>query len=388
MSEVSEGVQAIDGAVDRAATGGEVELDGLTKKYGTVEAVRGISLSIRRGEFLAILGPSGAGKTTLLNMLTGFEKPTSGAIRINGRDVARLAPHKRGIGVVFQHYALFKHMTVAQNVGFPLRMRGMSMREQRSHIQHALELVKLEGFAARFPDRLSGGQQQRVALARAIVFRPALLLMDEPLGALDKRLREHMRVEIKRLQRNLGATVIYVTHDQNEALTMADRVAVMNDGVVEQLGTPGDLYERPASAFVADFVGETNFFTGRAVLDADGRVRVVLDGDRPEHHREVENAASLRPGSGVEVGVRPEEVSLLPPEHAEHAEAPAVLGTVSDVLYEGATALHVVETPIGNLSARLSLKNLRETRWAVGDRVAVHWDARAARGYPAADRAS
>ncbi|RCG28969.1 ABC transporter ATP-binding protein [Sphaerisporangium album] len=381
MSEVSEGVQV----VDQVATGGEVELDGLSKRYGTVEAVCGVSLSIRRGEFLAILGPSGAGKTTLLNMLTGFETPTSGAIRINGRDVARLAPHKRGIGVVFQHYALFKHMTVAQNVGFPLRMRRMSSREQRSHIQHALELVKLEGYATRFPDQLSGGQQQRVALARAIVFRPALLLMDEPLGALDKRLREHMRIEIKRLQRNLGATVIYVTHDQGEALTMADRVAVMNDGAVEQLGTPIDLYERPASAFVADFVGETNFFRGRAVLDADGRVRVVLDGDRLGHRREVENAASLKPDRNVDVGVRPEQVSLLP---VECADGTAVLGTVSEVLYEGATALHVVETAIGNLNARLSLKNLRETRWAVGDQVAVHWDARAARGYHVAGRGS
>ncbi|MEV8634623.1 ABC transporter ATP-binding protein [Streptosporangium sp. NPDC051023] len=381
MSEVPEGVQV----VDQVATGGEVELDGLSKRYGTVEAVRGISLSIRSGEFLAILGPSGAGKTTLLNMLTGFEEPTRGAIRINGRDVARLAPHKRGIGVVFQHYALFKHMTVAQNVGFPLRMRRMSMREQRSHIQHALELVKLDGYATRFPDQLSGGQQQRVALARAIVFRPALLLMDEPLGALDKRLREHMRVEIKRLQRNLGATVIYVTHDQGEALTMADRVAVMNDGAIEQLGTPTDLYERPASAFVADFVGETNFFRGRAVLDGDGRVRVVLDGDRLGHRRDVENAASLEPDRDVEVGVRPEQVSLLP---VEGADEPAVPGTVSEVLYEGATALHVVETAIGNLNARLSLKNLRETRWAVGDQVAVHWDARAARGYHVEGRGS
>ncbi|MFD0884479.1 ABC transporter ATP-binding protein [Streptosporangium algeriense] len=374
MSEVSEGVQV----VDQVATGGEVELDGLVKKYGAVEAVRGVSLNIRRGEFLAILGPSGAGKTTLLNMLTGFEKPTSGAIRINGRDVARLAPHKRGIGVVFQHYALFKHMTVAQNVGFPLRMRRMPLREQRGHIQHALELVKLEDYATRFPDQLSGGQQQRVALARAIVFRPALLLMDEPLGALDKRLREHMRVEIKRLQRSLGATVIYVTHDQGEALTMADRVAVMNDGAVEQLGTPTDLYERPASAFVADFVGETNFFRGRSVLDADGRIRVVLDGDSSGHRREVDNAASLKPDQGVEVGVRPEQVSLLP---VDGAGAPAVPGVVSEVLYEGATALHVVETAIGNLNARLSLKNLRETRWVVGDRVAVHWDTHAARGY-------
>jgi spermidine/putrescine ABC transporter ATP-binding subunit len=381
MSEVSEGVQV----VDQVATGGEVELDGLSKSYGTFQAVCGVSLSIRRGEFLAILGPSGAGKTTLLNMLTGFEEPTNGAIRINGRDVARLAPHKRGIGVVFQHYALFKHMTVAQNVGFPLRMRRMSPREQRSHIQHALELVKLEGYATRFPDQLSGGQQQRVALARAIVFRPALLLMDEPLGALDKRLREHMRVEIKRLQRNLGATVIYVTHDQGEALTMADRVAVMNDGAVEQLGTPTDLYERPASAFVADFVGETNFFRGRAVLDADGRVRVVLDGDRPDHRREVENSASLKPDGSVDVGVRPEQVSLLPVESADRLAVP---GTVSEVLYEGATALHVVETAIGSLTARLSLKNLRETRWAVGDQVAVHWDAQAARGYNVADRGS
>ncbi|MEU4579164.1 ABC transporter ATP-binding protein [Nonomuraea sp. NPDC023979] len=372
-------------SVDQIATGGEVELDGLSKRYGTVEAVRGISLSIRRGEFLAILGPSGAGKTTLLNMLTGFEQPTSGAIRIDGRDVARLAPHKRGIGVVFQHYALFKHMTVAQNVGFPLRMRRMSSREQRVHIQHALELVKLDGYETRFPDQLSGGQQQRVALARAIVFRPALLLMDEPLGALDKRLREHMRVEIKRLQRSLGATVIYVTHDQGEALTMADRVAVMNDGAVEQLGTPTDLYARPASAFVADFVGETNFFQGRAVPGADGRIGVVLDGDRPDHLREVENAASLTPGSRVEVGVRPENISLLP---VESAGTPAVPGTVSEVLYEGATALHVVETAIGNLNARLSIENLQETRWAVGDQVAVHWDSRAARGYHVADRSS
>ncbi|MER7209996.1 ABC transporter ATP-binding protein [Streptosporangium sp. NPDC000239] len=382
MSEVSEGVQV----VDQVATGGEVELDGLSKKYGTVEAVRGVSLNIRRGEFLAILGPSGAGKTTLLNMLTGFEEPTSGAIRINGRDVARLAPHRREIGVVFQHYALFKHMTVAQNVGFPLRMRRMPLREQRGHIQHALELVKLEDYATRFPDQLSGGQQQRVALARAIVFRPALLLMDEPLGALDKRLREHMRVEIKRLQRNLGATVIYVTHDQGEALTMADRVAVMNDGAVEQLGTPTDLYERPASAFVADFVGETNFFTGRSVLDADGQVRVVLDGDSSEHRREVANAASLRPDRGVEVGVRPEQVSLLPPDGADGTGAQAVPGVVSEVLYEGATALHVVETAIGNLNARLSFRNLTETRWTVGDRVAVHWDPYAARGYHADGR--
>ncbi|GII63615.1 polyamine-transporting ATPase [Sphaerisporangium krabiense] len=381
MSEVSEGVRV----VDQVATGGEVQLDGLSKRYGTVEAVRGVSLNIRRGEFLAILGPSGAGKTTLLNMLTGFEKPTTGAIRINGRDVARLAPHKRGIGVVFQHYALFKHMTVAQNVGFPLRMRRMSTREQRGHIQHALELVKLEGYETRFPDQLSGGQQQRVALARAIVFRPALLLMDEPLGALDKRLREHMRVEIKRLQRDLGATVIYVTHDQGEALTMADRVAVMNGGTVEQLGTPTDLYETPVSAFVADFVGETNFFRGRTVAGADGKVGVELDGDRPGHRWEVENASSLQPGREVEVGVRPEQISLQP---VESADGPAVPGTVSEVLYEGATALHVVETAIGNLNARLSLKNLRETRWAVGDKVAVHWDARAARGYHPAGQAS
>ncbi|GAA3087297.1 ABC transporter ATP-binding protein [Streptosporangium carneum] len=381
MSEMSEGVQV----VDQVATGGEVELDGLSKRYGTVEAVRGVSLNIRRGEFLAILGPSGAGKTTLLNMLTGFEEPTSGAIRINGRDVARLAPHKRGIGVVFQHYALFKHMTVAQNVGFPLRMRRMPLREQRSHIQHALEMVKLDGYATRFPDQLSGGQQQRVALARAIVFRPALLLMDEPLGALDKRLREHMRVEIKRLQRNLGATVIYVTHDQGEALTMADRVAVMNDGAVEQLGPPTELYERPVSAFVADFVGETNFFRGRTVLDADGRVRVVLDGDRLEHRRDVDNAATLKPDHGVDVGVRPEQVSLLPVEGADELAVP---GTVSEVLYEGGTALHVVETAIGNLNARLSLTNHLQTRWAVGDQVAVHWDARAARGYHDASRGS
>src|SRR3984957_14760723 len=243
-----------------AGQGAAVILSALEKNYGNVGAVRGVSLDIRSGEFLTLLGPSGSGKTTTLLMIAGFEVPTVGDIAIDGQSVVVLPPHKRNIGMVFQNYALFPHMTVAENIGFPLKQRGVDRATRARQVAESLDLVRLPGYQSRYPRQLSGGQQQRVALARAIVFRPRLLLMDEPLGALDKQLRESLQLEMRRLHADLSITFIYVTHDQEEALTMSDRVAVMNDGLIAQVGSPEDLYDRPCDRFVASFIGESNFF--------------------------------------------------------------------------------------------------------------------------------
>ena len=237
-------------------------LSDIEKRYDNVGAVRGVSLDIRSGEFLTLLGPCGSGKTTTLMMIAGFETPNAGDIAIDGHVGGRLPPYRRNIGMVFQNYALFPHMTVAENIGFPLKQRGVAKaRRARRLVAEALELVRLPGYERRYPRQLSGGQQQRVALARAIVFEPRLLLMDEPLGALDKQLRENLQLEMRRLHADLGITFIYVTHDQEEALTMSDRVAVMNEGLVAQVGTPEDLYDRPCDRFVAAFIGEFNFLS-------------------------------------------------------------------------------------------------------------------------------
>src|SRR5271157_4624965 len=245
-----------------APRGASVVLSGIEKRFDNVGAVRGVSLDIRSGEFLTLLGPSGSGKTTTLMLIAGFETPTTGDIAIDGRSVVALPPHKRNIGMVFQNYALFPHLTVAENIGFPLKQRGIDRATRARLVAESLELVRLSGYQARTPRQLSGGQQQRVALARAIVFRPRLLLMDEPLGALDKQLREGLQLEMRRLHAGLGITFIYVTHDQEEALTMSDRIAVMNEGRIAQIGTPEDLYDRPSSRFVASFLGESNFLPG------------------------------------------------------------------------------------------------------------------------------
>jgi spermidine/putrescine ABC transporter ATP-binding subunit len=247
--------------LDLSPRGAAVGLTAVQKHYDSVGAVRGISLDIRPGEFLTLLGPSGSGKTTTLMMIAGFETPTAGDISIDGRSVVALPPHKRGIGMVFQNYALFPHMTVAENIAFPLKQRGIAKAERKRLVEEALALVRLPGTQARYPRQLSGGQQQRVALARAIVFHPRLLLMDEPLGALDKQLRESLQLEMRRLHADLGITFIYVTHDQEEALTMSDRIAVMNHGLIEQAGAPTELYDRPTNRFVASFIGESNFLT-------------------------------------------------------------------------------------------------------------------------------
>lgn len=240
-----------------------VAFEHVQKSYdGVTLVVKDLNLSIAKGEFLTMLGPSGSGKTTCLMMLAGFETATHGEIKLDGVNINTVPPHKRGIGMVFQNYALFPHMTVGENLAFPLEVRGLGKAEREAKIKRALDMVQMGSFASRRPAQLSGGQQQRIALARALVFDPKLVLMDEPLGALDKQLREHMQFEIKHLHDSLGITVVYVTHDQGEALTMSDRVAVFNDGRIQQLAPPADLYERPENSFVAQFIGENNKLFG------------------------------------------------------------------------------------------------------------------------------
>ncbi|MFQ6016584.1 MAG: ABC transporter ATP-binding protein [Kiloniellaceae bacterium] len=299
------------GQVESSATkDGFVNFINVQKTYdGETLVIKDLNLTIRRGEFLTLLGPSGSGKTTTLLMLAGFEHPTSGEIQIEGRSLAREPAHRRDLGMVFQDYALFPHMTVAENVAFPLAIRKRAKQEIVSKTQAVLDMVKLGGYGDRQPSQLSGGQQQRVALARALVFQPRLVLMDEPLGALDKQLREQMQLEIKHIQNDLGITVVYVTHDQSEALILSDRIAVFNDGSIYQLGTPDELYEHPQNAFVAQFVGENNRLYGKVVgiderfcevaLEAGGVVKAVPV--------KVDNI-----GSRTLISVRPERVVLNP----------------------------------------------------------------------------
>ncbi|MBL6457625.1 ABC transporter ATP-binding protein [Belnapia sp. T6] len=249
----------------------ELSVQGIVRRFGNVTALGGVDLDVAEGEFLTILGPSGSGKTTLLKTVAGFEIPDEGAVFLGGEDVTLAPPRKRDVGMVFQNYALFPHMTVARNVAFPLEMRGVRREEIRRRVEEALRLVELQGFGERLPRQLSGGQQQRVALARAVVFGPGLLLLDEPFGALDRKLREGLQLEVRRLQRRLRLTTLFITHDQEEALIMSDRIAVMDRGRIEQVGPPAEVYARPATRFVADFLGESNLLDG--VL-ADGAVRI------------------------------------------------------------------------------------------------------------------
>jgi len=285
-----------------------VSFRGVQKSYdGENLIVKDLNLDIRKGEFLTLLGPSGSGKTTSLMMLAGFETPTAGEILLGGRAINKLPPHKRDIGMVFQNYALFPHMTVAENLAFPLSVRGMSKTDIAERVKRALSMVQLEALAGRYPAQMSGGQQQRVALARALVFEPQLVLMDEPLGALDKQLREHMQMEIKHLHERLGVTVVYVTHDQGEALTMSDRVAVFHQGEIQQIAAPRELYEQPCNAFVANFIGENNRINGRLVSRSGERCVVELPrGEQVE-------ALAVRigqPGELVSLSVRPERVRI------------------------------------------------------------------------------
>jgi len=289
-----------------------VRFTNVQKTYdGENLVVKDLNLDIRRGEFLTLLGPSGSGKTTTLLMLAGFETPTHGDIVLDGRSLKSVPPHKRGIGMVFQNYALFPHMTVSENLAFPLQARHMPKAEQETKIRRALEMVELGAYGSRRPGQLSGGQQQRVAVARALVFEPSLVLMDEPLGALDKKLREQMQIEIKHIHENIGVTVVYVTHDQSEALTMSNRIAVFNDGEIQQLAGPEELYERPQNAFVAQFIGENNRFAG-TVREHQGRhCEVALDSGDTVRALAVNITGQ---GGRTSLSLRPEAIFVAPPE--------------------------------------------------------------------------
>jgi putative spermidine/putrescine transport system ATP-binding protein len=352
-------------------TGPILELRNISKGYGAITAVADLSLHLAKGEFLSLLGPSGSGKTTTLTMIAGLLQPSAGEILLEGRPVTPLPPYKRNIGVVFQNYALFPHMTVAKNIAFPLSMRGAGRDEIATRVRKVLNLVGLPDHGGRYPRQLSGGQQQRVALARAMVFEPPILLMDEPLGALDKKLREHMQLEIKRLHRELGMSIIYVTHDQEEALVMSDRIAVFNLGRLEQVGTPTELYERPATRFVAEFIGESNIFPGVAGTAANGfsvleatSVRLRAVATRP-----------LAAGARAVVSVRPERIVLQagdPPPGVENA----IGGRITDVVYLGRSRKYVVRTDAGH--EVVSLQQARggaEPGFEIGAAVSLRWQA-------------
>jgi putative spermidine/putrescine transport system ATP-binding protein len=293
-------------------TGSTIEFTHVTKRYGSVTALHDFSLSVDAGEFITILGSSGSGKTTALNALAGFMPITSGDIRIGGRSVAELPPERRNLGMVFQNYSLFPHMSVAENVAFPLRMRDVAKKERKGRVERALQAVRLEAYAHRTPRELSGGQQQRVAIARAIVFEPPVLLMDEPLGALDLKLREALQFEIKSIQHQLGCTVVYVTHDQREALAMSDRIVVLRDGRIAQVGSPLGMYDRPCSRFVAQFIGQTNLFA--ADLGSPGRVSIpglgVSWSDVHQTAPAAPHFASVRPEHLARRASRSDEVSI------------------------------------------------------------------------------
>jgi spermidine/putrescine transport system ATP-binding protein len=338
----------------------EIRLDQLEKRFGDVLAVDHVSLDVAAGEFFSLLGPSGCGKTTTLRMIGGFELPTAGRILLRDRDMTREPPDKRPVNMVFQHYALFPHLSVGDNVAFGPKRKGLAKDEVRRRVGEALSLVRLDGYQRRKPSQLSGGQQQRVALARALANRPDVLLLDEPLGALDLKLRRQLQVELKRIQSEVGITFIYVTHDQEEALTMSDRIAVMNAGRVEQLGTPEELYERPASRFVADFIGTTNLL--RATVAADGRTRLetgeLVTIDHNGHQT----------GASVEISVRPESIRLVP-----RAAEGAISARVEQAAYLGTNVSYLVRTPGGTGLTVLAPK--AGPRLPVGSDVAVTWDA-------------
>ena len=346
-----------------------VRFIGVQKTYDGIQlVVRQLDLDIRRGEFLTLLGPSGSGKTTTLMMLAGFESPTAGEIVLDGRPITRTPPHKRNFGMVFQNYALFPHLTVGQNVAYPLTVRKVGADEQKRRVARALEMVQLRGMAERFPAQLSGGQQQRVALARALVFEPQLVLMDEPLGALDKQLREHMQLELKELHRQLGVTFVYVTHDQSEALTMSDRVAVFNDGMVQQLDIVDRMYEAPANRFVASFIGDSTMLRGtvRATqVDGDAeRCGIVLTDGRVLTGINV-NAAAV--GAAVQAGIRPERIGL-------HTQAPGERGNVlqakvGGVIYFGDHLRLICHVGEGQADATVKLPLSAPAVPAAGDNV-------------------
>jgi spermidine/putrescine transport system ATP-binding protein len=355
----------------------DVRLDHVTKNFHDVTAVDDLTLEVERGEFFSMLGPSGCGKTTTLRMIAGFEEATSGTIYLGDADVTNRPPFKRDVNTVFQNYALFPHLNVFENVAFGLRRRRAKDADVRRRVAEFLALVELPGYERRKPSQLSGGQQQRVALARALINNPQVLLLDEPLGALDLKLRKQMQLELKRIQTEVGITFVYVTHDQEEAMTMSDRIAVMRAGKVEQLGTAEDLYERPSTAFVAGFLGVSNLLDGRVIGHADGAIEVELSGGRKVRAA----SAALADGSTVRVGVRPEKLRLeATTDEAQAARATngsnELVGRVSDASYVGVSTQYVVHLDDGQdvvvYAQNLDISGIGEQH-AEGQRVRLSW---------------
>ena len=350
-----------------------VRIEGVTKRFGAFTAVDDVSLDIEEGEIFCLLGGSGCGKTTLLRMLAGFEQPTSGRILIDGHDMAGIAPYDRPVNMMFQSYALFPHMSVQANIAFGLEQEKLPKGEIAARVEQMLALVRLEGMAARKPHQLSGGQRQRVALARALAKRPRLLLLDEPLGALDRKLREHTQFELLALQKQLGVTFVVVTHDQEEAMTLATRIGVMDRGGIVQVGSPRDIYEYPATRFVADFIGSVNLFDGQLTEDEPDYVRVACD-ELPVPVL-VDHGVSAPPQAQVWVAVRPEKIQML-------RERPAVTdnlaqGTVRDVAYMGDLSIYLVVLASGRevRVTRANLQRKEDEAFGRGDAVWLAWDA-------------
>ena len=346
-----------------------VDLERVVKRYGTTTAVEQLDLSIESGEFVTLLGPSGCGKSTTLQMIAGFVRPSAGQVRIGGQDCTRLAPHRRNVGMVFQNYALFPHMTLQGNVEFGLKMRGVARAERAKRAAEALALVSLEAFAERYPGQISGGQQQRVALARALVIRPDVLLLDEPFGALDRQLRDRMRLELRDLQRRLGISLVFVTHDQDEALSMSDRIAVMSQGQLRQIGMPGEIYERPANRFVAEFMGQSNIVSTRVLSAEGGRMlaeagplQLLIDG-------------SYGPGERLDVLIRPEKVGLVSQaeanKRADDGGFAATGGRIASMQYFGASVHYLVAFDDGSELSAIRPQTGLDARLAPGDAVAL-----------------
>jgi spermidine/putrescine transport system ATP-binding protein len=349
----------------------DLVLEDVSKSFGKVAAVDGVSFAVRPGEFYSLLGPSGCGKTTTLRLIAGFEAADSGRITLEGDDITLVAPDRRRINTVFQHYALFPHMTVEANVAYGLEQKKIPKTEIADRLGEALRMVRLDELKARYPRELSGGQQQRVALARALINRPAVLLLDEPLAALDLKLRKAMQQELKKLQEHVGITFVYVTHDQEEALTLSDRIAVMNDGNLLQEGTPTEIYERPRTRFVADFIGQTNFFDG--TVESGGEVIVV----RTEggHLLQCSSAVQVSPGDHVVVSVRPEAIGA-----ASNAMPNRIEGTLARMTYLGDLVQYHVETAAGGeiVLQRQNDPYSKDRNWNIGQRVEVGFDERSA----------
>lgn len=340
----------------------------INKSYGEIAAVRDLTLDVAEGEFFSLLGPSGSGKTTTLRLIAGFETATRGHLEIKGRDVTLTPPHKRDIGMVFQNYALFPHKTVSQNVAFGLRMRGIGREEIAQRVRDALALVELSGYGDRRPSQLSGGQQQRVALARAVVIRPQLLLADEPLGALDRKLRQAMQFELRAFQRTVGITMVYVTHDQEEALTMSDRIGVMHDGVLVQVGTPREIYDRPQSRFVADFIGTSNFLEGRVEEREQSAITIAMAGDIRVRVARLASDPELT--DVATIALRPERIRIV--RDGERVDN-RIDGKINGQTFLGETMLSRIQIPTGD--ELLVRHDDESTRSGVGAIVTLGWNA-------------